>query len=400
MDAFHLSAARASLTRRRLLQGAMAAGALIAASGCGSIRRLGAMPEPSPAALTTGPLTTLPVAALTFPPDITDQLNAFFTRLVQMKAFTGAVLVAQDDRVLLSQGYGWADQEQRIATVAATRLPIASLTKQFTAAGVLQLQDRGLLHVTDRIAAYLDVVPRAWRTITLQQLLVHTSGIPDYFELPGFAALSTQHPTPEQLIDLFRNAPLDFPPGSDWEYCDSDYVLLGHVIERVSGQKYGDYVREHICAPLGLAETGYAPGGGTPQATGYSAWGQLAPVDDPPTLYSCGGLVSSVGDLHRWHRALLTGTPQVASPAAIRSMFTWYAAANAPGGPDTGQGYGYGWMIDTAAKYRRYWHPGAIDGFVAYAAMYPDYGLSVIVLSNLETSDVRGAGETVAGMLL
>lgn len=384
------------LSRRHLLQGALAAGSLVLAAGCVARRPL-EVPVAVPSPFATGVR-----AALTLPPDTAAQLDAVLKRLTVLQSFSGAALVAHGNRVLLSAGYGWADIEQRIQNRSATRLPIASITKQFTAMAILQLQDRGALHVYDRVAAYLDSAPPAWSAITLHQLLTHTSGIPDYFSLSGYGTLAAAQPTPEQLIAVFRDAPLDFAPGTQWAYCNSDYVLLGHVIERASGLPYADFLQRNIFGPVGMAQTSYdpAPAASATHPTGYTSWGQPAPADDPSTLYAAGGLTSTVGDLFLWHRALSTGTPQLASPGAIRAMFTPYAAADNPGGPHTGQGYGYGWFIDTAVPRRRFWDPGAIDGFTSYAAMYPDNGFSVILLSNLGSNDVRSTGEALAAVLL
>ena len=374
-----------ALSRRALLCSAAAAATLAFLPGC-IVPEMVTMPAPQTLASVT--------------PDeiLSRRMDALLTELTSARAFSGTALVSRGEQVLLQRGYGWADLAQGFTNAPGTRFRIASVTKQFTALAVLQLQERGLLELSDRLPTYLEDCPRAWASITLHELLTHTSGIPEYDGLPGYAGIAGQHVTPEQLIAVFRDAPLDFTPGTAWKYSDSGYALLGYVIERLSGEAYGAFVQNNILQPLGLTHTAYDQDHTSPpaHATGYASWGRPADFVDVSVLYAAGALASTVGDLFRWNRALLTGAPQLVSAATLRQMFTPYVL-NDPAHPESTQAYGYGWFIGRQGTHSMIWHPGNINGFVSINAMYPDDGLCVVLLSNLQSSDVRTTAEQLAG---
>jgi CubicO group peptidase (beta-lactamase class C family) len=158
-------------------------------------------------------------------------IDHFITTLAQQQLFSGTVLIAQNGKVLLDKGYGWADRDQRLLNHPATRFRIAGVTKQFTAMAILLLQEQGKLRVQDLICLYVTDCPASWKTITIQHLLTHTSGIAEYSTtLPSQQAVS-----PAQLITTFESTPLDFPPGTRFRYSNSGYVILGSVIEKLTG---------------------------------------------------------------------------------------------------------------------------------------------------------------------
>src|SRR5579863_6965000 len=158
------------------------------------------------------------------------QIDAYLTHLNASGVLSGSVLVAQNG-MLFAKGYGLADKDTHIANTPQTRFRIGSITKQFTAMGILILQERGKLHVSDHLCLYIADCPQDWQPITLAHLLTHSSGIPDYTNFPDFVATWTQPTTPEELISRFRNMPLDFTPGSRFRYSSSGYILLGYIIE-------------------------------------------------------------------------------------------------------------------------------------------------------------------------
>ena len=356
--------------RRGLLRTAAALGGLAAAGSAGAGR-------PRPAGTAGGDVAG--IAA-----------DEYLSDLAVRRLFRGAALVARGGRVLLGKGYDWADIAHRAPNTQHTRFRIASVTKQFTALAVLQLQDRGRLDVRDRLSAYLRSTPPAWRPITLHQLLTHTSGIPDYFGLPGFTAIEKQAVTPEQLIALFRDLPLDFPPGTRWSYSDSGYVLLGHIVSRLTGLSYAGFLQRHVFAPLGLSGTGYDVDHPSPprHAAGYTDWHTVAPFIDISVLYAAGALYSTVGDLLRWDRALAAGSPALLSARGLREAFTPYVSTGLPVARSAA--YGYGWFIGTEGGRRLYSHVGDINGFVSFNGFFPDDGLTVVVLSNLESAPDPG----------
>jgi CubicO group peptidase (beta-lactamase class C family) len=317
--------------------------------------------------------------------------------LVARHQFSGAVLIAWHGRVLLRAGFGVADQARHEPNTPSTRFRIASLTKQFTAMAVLQLQDEGRLNVADRLCRFLSRCPAAWQPITLAELLANTSGVPDYTTLPGYGRLSRQHTTPAQLAALVAGRPLLFRPGTRWSYSNTGYVLLGMTIARVSGLSYPTFLARHVFAPLGLRNTGYDSSHPSPpaHAIGYVSNGQPAPYLDMSVPYAAGALYSTVADLSRWDDALLTGRPQLLRPATLHQMFRPRVAV-VPGQAAEGS-YGYGWFIDRGGA--EYDHDGQINGFVAQNSLFPRAGAQVIVLANLEPSDVRTITERLAAMI-
>jgi CubicO group peptidase (beta-lactamase class C family) len=391
----------AGLPRRAALQTALAAAAFVlgaevrgrAAPPAAGSRALAAT-RPAGAALSGEAAQPTPQEVA-----LAARVDRLLADLAAQRAFSGSALLAREGRLLLSKGYGWADALLRLPNTPATRFRIASLTKQFTALAVLQLQELGRLKVTDPLAEYLETSPPQWAGITLHHLLTHTSGIVDYDELPDWPTVQTKTWTPFELIGLFLDRPLLFAPGTGWSYSDSNYVLLGYVIERVSNLPYAQFLERHIFGPLGLRDTGYDAGHALAprQATGYSSWGQVAPFQDMSVFYAAGALFSTVGDLWRWDEALRTGQPALAAPATIRLLFQPYVRTQ-PDDPNS-PAYGYGWVIDRLQGRRMLWHPGDVSGFHSLNALFPDDGYSLVLLSNLESSDLVGAADRIAQML-
>src|ERR1700738_236873 len=172
-----------------------------------------------------------------------DQVAQSYTK---DNAFMGTVLVVEGDKVLLDRGYGMADLEWNIPNVPEAKFRLGSLTKQFTATLVLLLQQDGKLNINDPVSKYLPDSPKTWEKITLANLLGHTSGIPSFTEMQEFGVWRMSPHTKDEELALFRDKPLDFEPGSKWAYSNSNFEVLGAVIEKVSGRKYGDLLRERI----------------------------------------------------------------------------------------------------------------------------------------------------------
>jgi CubicO group peptidase (beta-lactamase class C family) len=169
---------------------------------------------------------------------------------VDNKSFMGDVLVAEGDNIVLKAAYGYADLEWSIPNTVDTKFRIGSLTKQFTAASILLLQERGKLRVNEPIKTYLPDVPAAWSKVTVDNLLTHTSGIPNFTGAPGFHAYELQSHSPAESVALIRNKPLDFEPGTKFYYSNTNYVLLGEIVERVSGMPYASFLRQNIFIPV------------------------------------------------------------------------------------------------------------------------------------------------------
>ncbi|HTX38884.1 MAG TPA: serine hydrolase domain-containing protein [Bryobacteraceae bacterium] len=171
--------------------------------------------------------------------------------------FMGTVLVARDGQVLFSKGYGSADLEWNISNTPHTKFRLGSVTKQFTAASILLLEERGKLHVTDPVKKYLPDAPAAWDKMTIFHVLTHTAGIPNFTGFPDYMKLAPFPTTPAGLVARFLNKPLDFEPGEKWSYSNSGYVLLGYLLEKITGESYQKFLRENIFTPLGMQDSGY-----------------------------------------------------------------------------------------------------------------------------------------------
>jgi CubicO group peptidase (beta-lactamase class C family) len=288
-----------------------------------------------------------------------------------------SVAIVKDGRVVLERGWGTTERGTRQAG-ANTVYQIASVSKQFTAAAVLRLAERGQLSLDDDVTRYVSGLPAGYRTISLRQLLNHTAGVPNFTE---FFREFRQTLTPVQLIDSLAVRPLLFAPGTGFHYSNSGYYLLGLVIERVTGQAYGDYLRDQFFAPLGMSDTEYCGGAGRdPLPSGYVRGRHGSPVHtapwDPSVLYAAGSLCSTAADLARWEVAL--GEGGVLQAESYREMTTPAAAPDA----SMRMAYGFGMMVDSTDAGPYLHHDGAVAGFRSQVAWYPDERLAVVVLMN------------------
>ena len=314
----------------------------------------------------------------------------------------GSVLVAHNGMVF-DKGYGVSDKEKHIPNTPQTRFRLGSVSKQFTAMAILMLQERGKLHVQDHICLYISSCPSDWQSITIEQLLTHTSGIPDYTNFRDFAVTWTQAVTVEQLIARFKDMPLDFSPGSTFRYSSSGYVLLGYIIEHVSHMTYAAFLQKYIFDPLAMHNTGYDTRfPSLPQhATGYYAGYVKPDTYDMSVLYAAGALYSTVEDMYVWDQALAAHT--LVSQSLLDAMFALHAPcpASGPGGCilHEDRGYGYGWFIAQEPQGRLIYHVGHIDGFFAFNGFYPATNTDVVVLSNLETTNVWQVGIKLGSMV-
>ncbi|MEN9935323.1 MAG: hypothetical protein RLZZ387_1902 [Chloroflexota bacterium] len=315
-------------------------------------------------------------------------IDRYMNDLVSAKLFHGAVLVARNGEVVLSKGYGMADGDAGLANTATTRFRLASVTKQFTAMAVLILQMGGKLNVDDPACRYLDDCPAAWQPVTIRHLLNHTSGIVDYTDFMGFEPTEMNPATPQQLVARFRDQPLGFAPGALYDYCNSNYVLLGLVIERASGKPYADFLRDAIFTPLGMSGTGYDLSVGRIEAgaVGYTSFEQKSGFLDASTLYAAGGLYSTVEDMWRWSQVI--GTERLVPAQLQQQMFT-----------PAHMGYGFGWKIERPNGRLRYSHAGDMTGVANFAAIYPEQQIVVIVLSNMDYADAEGINGYITNLV-
>lgn len=317
------------------------------------------------------------------------------------RAFMGVVLVGRGADVLFAKGYGMANLEWSVPHTLMTRMPIGSNSKQFTAAAILLLEERGKLRVTDPIKSYFSDAPAAWDAITFHHLLSHTSGLTPGTPPGAAAALPAR---PEKTLERFRNLPLQSAPGTTYRYSNAGYQLLAYMVERISGQRYEDFLRENIFEALGMQASGSATHAPIipSLASGYekAPGGALlhAPFLDLSNGMGAGSLYSTVGDLHRWTLGLFGG--KLLSPASLTKMTT--QVVSTPQGPGSQGGYGYGLIARTSSDGRReFYHGGSVPGFSSVLSYYPDSQITVVVLNNLRgQSDERRAPPIIAASWL
>jgi CubicO group peptidase (beta-lactamase class C family) len=289
--------------------------------------------------------------------------------------FIGSVLLAKGDNVLLSRGYGSANLEWNIPNSPATKFRLGSLTKQFTATCVMLLEERGKWNVHDPVKKYMPDAPAAWDKITIFNLLTHTSGIPSFTGFPDYADSEAKTTTPEKLVARFRDKPLEFEPGSKWNYSNSGYVLLGYLIEKVGGRTYQQFLQENIFTPLGMKDSGYDSNAAIipRRASGYSPSKDgvvNAGFINMTIPFSAGSLYSTTEDLLKWERGLFGG--KVLSQASLKKMTTPFK-----------ENYAFGLLVTSPNGRKKIDHGGGIEGFNTELAYWPDDQLTVVVLANL-----------------
>ncbi len=183
--------------------------------------------------------------------------DKYVQHYVTSQKFMGSVLLARDNEIIFNKGFGSANLEWDIPNTPTTKFRIGSMTKQFTAASILLLEERGKLKIDDPIKIYLSDTPEAWDKITIFNLLTHSSGIPNFTNFPGYLKEQLFSHTPEEIVDIFRDKPLEFEPGEKVVYSNSGYILLGYLLEKVSGETYQDFIQKNILDTLGMKDSGY-----------------------------------------------------------------------------------------------------------------------------------------------
>jgi CubicO group peptidase (beta-lactamase class C family) len=320
---------------------------------------------------------------------------------VRVSGFSGAVLVAHAGHPVFRRAYGVANHELGVRNTPKTKFRLGSVTKQFTAAAILLLQERGQLKVTDPVGQHLPDWPKAWADVTLHHLLTHTGGLPRLTPQTVADVGGLSRPAPpsrfRSLRDLYSSGeelqPLDFKPGEKFDYSNIGYMVLGLVIEKVSGKPYAEFMREEIFRLLGMADTGCEEPGQIlkQRASGYTRIdGTLAGASyvDTRIPSAAGAIYSTVDDLLRWDRVL--ASDRLLSASSRNKLFTPVLAD-----------YAYGWWVPPSQFNRKVqWHRGNIAGFVAIIARYPEEELFIAVLSNVERTPVRAIANELTALAL
>jgi CubicO group peptidase (beta-lactamase class C family) len=320
-------------------------------------------------------------AASPQPFDAGKVLSAMLAEISSDDAPGVAVLVVRDGKVLASGGFGMADLSNDVPITTKTKFRIGSITKQFTAAAILKLQEEGRLSVSDKLSKFIPDYPRS-DEVTIHHLLTHTSGIKSFTSKPDFMSTVTASATSQQMIDSFKNDPFDFDPGSKMAYNNSGYFLLGAIIEKVSGQSFNDYLRDTFFEPLDMHDTGVHTSTAVlkHEATGYSyAGGTITKAEnwDMSRAGAAGNLYSTVEDLMRWNEGVFGG--KVLSDESLQAAFT---PIKLDSGEEPLMPYGYGWIMGEYRGLKTISHGGGLNGWLSYLTRYVDQNTTFVVLHN------------------
>ncbi|HJS51291.1 MAG TPA: serine hydrolase [Pyrinomonadaceae bacterium] len=325
------------------------------------------------------------------PSQIIPKIEEYMGAVEKIDRFSGTVLVAKDGKPIFSKGYGMANKEWDIPNSPQTAFRLGSITKQFTSAAIMLLQERGKLNTADPVCKYVAECPATWEPITIRHLLTHTSGIANYTDSPDFAKKAILPISVNDLLADYKSKPLDFAPGEKFNYSNSGYHLLGVIVEKASGQSYKDFLQENIFTPLGLKDTGYDSHQNIikRRAAGYKRNGDgfvNAAYMDMLIPYAAGALYSTTEDLLKWEQALYT--EKLLTKKSLDEMFT----------PLKGT-YAYGWNVGKRGNRRSISHGGGIYGFATQLARFPDDKVTVVVLSNVEGASAGAVANNLSAIV-
>ena len=330
---------------------------------------------------------------VTKPKPLEARVDEYINSYVRGGNFSGSILIAKGARILLSKGYGIANYENSIPNTPKTKFHIASLSKSFTAAAILLIEEQGRIKVSDPISKFVPDYP-AGDKITIDHLLTHSSGIQDINRLPSYGSQSRFPQTPQTLIAMFKDKPLNFKPGEKYSYSNSNYILLAYILEKISGKPYGDFMRENIFNPLGLSDTahdGTAAEMIKDRASGYIPAVDMKGIGNAPYLdwsskTGNGSLYSTVEDLFKWDRAL--HAERLLKKAELDRMFTKHIGAA-----------GYGWFVGSRFNRDVVYMNGNSPGFNSYIAHYLKDDVCIIVLGNNDIPLATQIGTAAAAIL-
>lgn len=302
-------------------------------------------------------------------------------------------LVSKNGIVEYENAFGYANVELGIQLSPDNKFQIGSITKQFTAVLILKLEEEGKLNVTDSIQKYIPEFPNKGETITIEHLLTHTSGIPEYMDWEKNHEKWNLYYKPNELISLIIDQPLDFKPGDNFEYCNSNYLLLGQIIERVMNNSFNNFLKSEIFDKVGMtnssADDHYTS---TPNlASGYTrANDRIISAEFPHRswAYSAGNIISTVGDLNLWYLHLFNGN--IINLTSLKKALTPFVLNN---GDETN--YGYGWYLENFQDAELIYHGGSMSGFYSYIGYVPKSKYLTVVLSNCECIPFEYIGKKI-----
>ncbi len=332
--------------------------------------------------------------------DTISNLDSYFTSLYPPNEPGASILIVRAGKPVYRRAFGLADVENDIMNQPNTVFRLGSITKQFTAVAIMLLEQEGKLKISDDITKYLPTYTPPASTVTIENLLTHTSGIPNFTDMEGWREVKVRRKfSVDEMMGQWESLPLEFKPGTKWKYSNSGYYMLGAIIEKASGMPYHRFIEERIFKPLGMNDSFYdyseriIPN----RARGYQ-WGddgelRNASYIDMSQPYAAGALASTADDMGKWDTALYTDAllPQ----ETLRRMWTSRKLSD---GSDTG--YGFGWMVGEHNGHRVIRHGGGIFGFSTEGIRLPDQSIYVAVLSNGASSPPDVAAVAAAKAML
>jgi CubicO group peptidase (beta-lactamase class C family) len=337
-------------------------------------------------------LFVLSLSYISFSQDMALSLDSLLQAYTTLHKFNGTVLVAKNGTVLLDKGYGYRNVANRVWHDKTSVFQIGSVTKQFTTAIILKLQDEKKLSVQDPISKYFPQYPKG-DSITIEHLMLHTSGIYNYTNDGTFMKNEVTKPADrEKMIALFRDKPLDFSPGTKWQYSNSAYLLLGYIIESVTKKHYEQVVRDYIFKPLKMTHSGFdfTHLQSKEKSTGYFSLNEkdtlTSPIVDSSVSFSAGAIYSTTEDLLRWHQGLmknviLTSVQQEKAYTPVKNK------------------YGYGWSIDSMYGNRVVSHGGGIHGFTSNFSRIPVDDICIVLLCNTSSPELQNITKSIYAIL-
>lgn len=338
------------------------------------------------------------VAAAEPSPELARSIDAMLSRYLKPGAPGATVIVTDHGQPLFRKAYGMADVAGNVVLDPAMSLRVGSITKQFTAAAIMLLAEQGKLALSDRIDKYLPGYPMTEVPVTIEHLLTHTSGIQNYTALPGFGKVMTADTSVDDGIAFFKDAAPEFKPGDRFAYSNSNYFLLGAIIERVSGMAYADFMAQQIFAPLQLTHTVIETGAAAGPVIGYTQDRRNVVASPNYSMrwpYAAGALRTSVDDLALWDQAIAQG--KLLKPESWNRMSTSYLLHG-----KRPTGYGYGFFIRTMRGKAAIEHGGDIGGFSADTLRFPQEGIFIAVLGNSDSASPApdALAEKIAAIVL
>lgn len=320
------------------------------------------------------------------------KMDALVSAYAAQGQFNGTVLVGHQNKIVFQKGFGFRNTVRKEMNDANSIFQVGSLTKQFTAAIIMQLYQEKKLDLQDKLSKYFPGFTNGDQ-ITIEHLLTHTSGLFNYTNdstvMHGDLAA---HYSEEKFLDKFRTYPADFAPGTEWNYSNTGYVILGYIISKIEKKPYETVMRERILRPLGMNHSGFdfTHLSHPQKTTGYfyvHEGGREAPVVDSTISHAAGALYATVGDLYKWERAVSSN--KILNEGSWKKVFTPYKNK-----------YGYGWNLDTVFSRPITHHSGGIPGYLSYILRFPGEDLSVIIVDNSSSNEIFKIAKGLSAIVL